>query len=168
MGQTINQIPGQTLFQVLAIALLLLVAGGNLIAQDQFSYQHNPIDRSGTWRFYADYSDSGLRVQLQNQALPLATSMRLPGILQNSFGIPITTTTPWVLSLYDRYWYLREDYKAYTDKQVKVPFLSQPQRHYLGAAWYQRDIDIPNNWANRRVVLTLERPHWQTTVWVDT
>ena len=46
-------------------------------------------------------------------------------------------------------------------------FLSQPPRHYLGVAWYQRDIEIPRYWVARRVVLTLERPHWETTVWVD-
>ena len=56
----------------------------------------------------------------------------------------ISTRTPWVLSLYDRFWYLREDYKEYTEPgKVKVPFLSQPPRHYLGAAWYQREIQIP-------------------------
>ncbi|HVQ37024.1 MAG TPA: discoidin domain-containing protein, partial [Pyrinomonadaceae bacterium] len=95
--------------------------------------------------------------------------IRLPGILQaQNFGDEITTKTPWVLSLYDRFWYLREDYKAYADpKAVKVPFLSQPPRHYLGAAWYQRDIFVPPNWNGRRVVLTLERPHWETTVWLD-
>src|SRR6185312_14368892 len=71
-------------------------------------------------------------------------------------------------SLYDRYWYLREDYKAYTKPgNIKVPFLSQPPRHYLGAAWYQREIQIPSQWVNSRAVLALERPHWETTVWVD-
>jgi hypothetical protein len=80
----------------------------------------------------------------------------------------ISTQTPWVLSLYDRFWYLREDYKQYTKPgNTKVPFLSQPPRHYLGAAWYQRDIPIPRQWQTQRVVLTLERPHWETTVWVD-
>src|SRR5207302_2103138 len=50
---------------------------------------------------------------------------------------------------------------------VEVPFLSQPPRHYLGVAWYQRDIEIPAAWKDRRVVLFLERPHWETRVWVD-
>jgi len=50
---------------------------------------------------------------------------------------------------------------------VKVPFISQPVRHYLGAAWYQRDVEIPTNWNGRRVVLFLERPHWKSTVWLD-
>jgi hypothetical protein len=99
----------------------------------------------------------------------LRSYIKLPGILQQSFSAnDISTETPWVLSLYDRYWYLREDYKAYTERgRVKVPFLSQPQRHYLGAAWYQRDIDISRNMFGRRILLTLERPHWETTVWID-
>ena len=77
----------------------------------------------------------------QNLPLPI----RLPGILQSqNYGDVISTRTPWVLSLYDRFWYLREDYKEYIEPgKVKVPFLSQPPRHYLGAAWYQREIQIP-------------------------
>ncbi|MDB5949802.1 MAG: glycoside hydrolase, partial [Massilia sp.] len=51
--------------------------------------------------------------------------------------------------------------------KVRVPFLSQPQKHYLGAAWYQRDIDIAPGWRGKRVVLFLERPHWGSTVWFD-
>ncbi len=50
---------------------------------------------------------------------------------------------------------------------IKVPFFLQPQKHYVGAAWYQRDIEIPPDWAGKRVVLTLERPHWETRVWLD-
>jgi hypothetical protein len=115
-----------------------------------------------------DPSDGGVQQQWFNR--PLRQNIQLPGILQSQFIFlpPIGTDTPWVLSLYDRYWYLREDYKAYTERgKVKVPFMSQPQRHYLGAAWYQRDIEIPRNMQGRRVVLTLERPHWETTVWID-
>jgi beta-galactosidase len=124
-----------------------------------------PLD--GLWRFALDPTDSGERQQWFNQRL--IYPIRLPGILQAQFhGLPITTSTPWVLSLYDRFWYLRDDYKDYIEPgKVKVPFLSQPPRHYLGAAWYQRDFQIYQNQVARRVVLTLERPHWETTVWVD-
>ena len=38
---------------------------------------------------------------------------------------------------------------------------------YVGAAWYQRDIEIPAGWAGKRVELFLERCHWETTVWID-
>ncbi len=129
--------------------------------------QAYPIPLDGVWRFEIDPTNTG--VQEEWFTRPLRRIIRLPGILQaQNYGNEIGTDTPWVLSLYDRNWFLREDYKAYTERgKVKVPFLSQPQRHYVGAAWYQRDIDISRYHLSRRLVLTLERPHWMTTVWVD-
>lgn len=38
---------------------------------------------------------------------------------------------------------------------------------YTGGAWYLRDIKIPESWAGKRVVLFLERCHWETQLWVD-
>ena len=59
-------------------------------------------------------------------------------------------------------------YAAYRKPgQVKVPFWLQPPRYYKGAAWYQCDVDIPEDWADSRLVLILERPHWETRLWVD-
>ncbi len=125
------------------------------------------IPLASNWRFALDRTDAGVREQWFNRSLP--DRVKLPGVLQaQGYGDEISTNTPWVLTLYDRFWYLREDYKAYTRTgNVTVPFLCQPPRHYLGAAWYQRDIEIPPAWAGRRVVLTLERPHWETRVWLD-
>jgi len=114
-----------------------------------------------------DPTDSGEKNLWFNQTLP--GGIRLPGTLQSqNYGFEISTSTPWVLSLYDRFWYLRDDYKAYIEPgKVKVPFLSQPPRHYLGVAWYQREIETFQYQQSRRFVLTLERPHWETTVWLD-
>ena len=125
-----------------------------------------PIKLDGLWRFEMDPGDGGVQQQWFNR--PLRGFIRLPGILQaQNYGNEIGTETPWVLSLYDRNWFLREDYKAYTERgKVKIPFLSQPPRHYVGVAWYQREVDIPRAMLGRRIVLTLERPHWETTVWV--
>ena len=124
-----------------------------------------PLD--GIWRFMFDPTDSGEKNQWFNQNLPAV--IRLPGTLQaQHYGYEIGTNTPWVLSLYDRFWYLREDYKSYIEAgRTKVPFLSQPPKHYLGVAWFQRDINIFPQQQGRRFVLTLERPHWETTVWLD-
>jgi hypothetical protein len=38
---------------------------------------------------------------------------------------------------------------------------------YKGAAWYEKEIFIPNNWKNKDVRLFLERAHWETSVWVN-
>lgn len=148
----------------LSLAVVLLVACS--------AHATVAIRLDGFWQFEMDPDDVGVRQEWFNRTLTYR--IRLPGILQwqpdspISYGNPIRTDTPWVLSLYDHNWYLRDEYKAYTlPGKVKVPFLSQPPRHYLGAAWYQRDVTIASNFAGRRMTLTLERPHWQTTLWVD-
>ena len=51
-------------------------------------------------------------------------------------------------------------------EDFKCPFWLTPKRVYVGKAWFQRVVPIPSDWEDQRVTLTLERPHWQTTVWV--
>src|SRR5258705_8502123 len=113
-------------------------------------------DLSGEWRLLLDRTDSGVKIELFKAPFR-GPSIKLPGTLQaQGFGDEISEKTPWVATLYDRYWYLRDDYKAYTAAgKVKVPFLSQPPRHYLGVAWYQREIQVPQYLQNRRLLLTL-------------
>lgn len=125
------------------------------------------LSLAGPWRFELDRHDLGIEDAYFKR--DLAQTIQLPGILQaQGFGNEISTNTPWVLSLYDKLWFQREDYKAFTAPgQVKVPFVSQPERHYLGVAWYQRDIEIPKEWEGRRVVLFLERTRWETRAWLD-
>ncbi|MBX7171029.1 MAG: discoidin domain-containing protein [Pyrinomonadaceae bacterium] len=139
----------------------------SLCASLTFAQNSTNINLSGTWQFALDKEDKGITEKWFDQNL--TDKIQLPGILQSQgFGNEISKDTPWVLSLYDKNWSLREDYKAYTNPgKVKVPFLSQPPKHYLGAAWYQKDIEIPANWQNKRVVLFLERPKWESTVWID-
>lgn len=121
----------------------------------------------GDWRFALDRDDAGVAAHWEGRTLP--DRIRIPGILNaQGYGDEITAQTPWVLSLYDKHWNLRDEYKAFTAPgRVKVPFLSQPPRHYLGPAWYQRDVDVPRDWAGRRVVLHLERPRWGSSAWID-
>jgi len=138
-----------------------------LLAAAQLAFAADSIPLAGEWRFAMDNSDVGIT---ENWAAKnLADKIQLPGVLQaQGYGNEISTNTPWVLSLYDRNWFLRADYTNYTHAgAVKVPFVSQPPRHYLGAAWYQREVEIPADWAGKRFVLFLERPHWESRVWVD-
>jgi beta-galactosidase len=151
--------------RIVVIGLLVIICLLPARAQVQ-PHVTVPQNLTGMWRFALDRNDEGVTQQWFSVRLP--QYIKLPGILQDqNQGDEITTKTPWVLSLYDHFWYLREDYKDYIERIVKIPFLSQPPRHYLGVAWYQHDISIQQTWAGRRVVLTLERPHWETTVWLD-
>lgn len=38
---------------------------------------------------------------------------------------------------------------------------------YKGPAWYEKQIFIPEEWADKDVQLFLERVHWQSTVWIN-
>ena len=143
---------------------LFLIAASCLAAP---LYAAEVRDLSGQWRFAMDRADEGVDQAWYGR--DLAGKIAIPGILQaQGEGDEISTKTPWVLSLYDKHWDQREDYKPHTQPgKVKVPFLSQPPRHYLGAAWYQRDVQVPASWKGKRVVLFLERPRWGSTAWVD-
>lgn len=123
---------------------------------------------AGTWRFALDRADLG--VQAQWFSRELTNRITLPGILQaQGYGDDISIDTPWVAGLpRDMRWYLLPQYKAYTQPgKVKMPYLSQPVKHYLGVAWYQRDITIPESWQRKHIVLTLERTRWLTTAYLD-
>jgi len=125
---------------------------------------------AGRWRFALDREDTGARSAWFAKELPGDAQIQLPGILQTQgFGDEITAETQFVAALpRDMRWYLLPQYQAYTRPgHVEVPYLSQPARHYLGVAWYQREIDIPPAWSGRRIALSLERTRWQTDVYVD-
>ena len=146
---------------------LLLVAAAFVWPAGARASAGGPLPLAGVWRFALDRADTGVRERWFEREL--SERINLPGVLQSQgFGDEISTRTPWVLSLYDRFWFMREEFKPYTKAgAVKVPFLSQPPRHYVGVAWYQRDIEVPEAWRGRRVVLFMERPRWESSVWVD-
>ncbi len=125
------------------------------------------LDLSGEWRFELDRTESGVKERWHERRLH--SLIQLPGALQNQgFGDQIGVETKWTANVNDRSWYTDERYARYRqDGNVKIPFWLQPQRHYVGLAWYQRDIEIPPAWNGRRIVLTFERSHWGTRLWVD-
>lgn len=126
-----------------------------------------PLSLAGQWRFQLDREDAGIEDRWFDRALP--ERITLPGALQNQgFGDEISVSTRWTANVNDRTWFDSPAFEQYRRPgNVKVPFWLQPDRHYVGAAWYQRDVVIPDEWRGKRVVLTLERPHWETRAWID-
>ena len=125
------------------------------------------IPLSGVWRFETDPGDQGLVSFWENRAL--AERIRLPGLLQaQGFGEDVTVDTKWTGQIVDRSFFTSPRFAPYRQPgNVKVPFWLQPDKHYVGPAWYERDVVVPPDWKGRRVVLFLERPHWQTIAWLD-
>jgi hypothetical protein len=106
----------------------------------------------------------------QWQSRPLAGRVTLPGACQyQGYGDPVTKDTKWTAWIPgDGSWFTSPRFAAYRGPgPVKVPWWLQPERTYVGAAWYRRSVTIPEGWRGRRVTLMLERPHWETRVWID-
>ncbi|HET6452927.1 MAG TPA: discoidin domain-containing protein [Armatimonadota bacterium] len=98
------------------------------------------ISLAGQWKFALDPQNVGISEGWFNKALP--ETVMLPGSTDtNHKGIP----------------------------NKRKPDLQHPSRlyEYTGPAWYQREITVPREWAGKRVVLFLERCHWETQVWLD-
>lgn len=93
----------------------------------------------------------------------------LPGSLDaQRVGEPVTIETAWTGTIFDRAYYNSPAYARYREPgNIKLPFWLQPETRFVGVARYEREIEIPAEWAGHAVELVLERPHWRTRVWLD-
>jgi len=125
------------------------------------------LSLDGQWRFELDRKGAGIEQRWYARKLP--GQVRLPGTLtEQGIGDEISLETPWTGGIVDKSFFTAPEYEKYRQAgHIKVPFWLQPEKYYAGAAWYQRDIDIPEEWRGKRIVLFLERAHWETRVWVD-
>ena len=147
---------------VISPAILLLAS--HLAAAQQ---SRSTIDLSGKWRFSTDTSDVGIADRWFAKDLPEAVS--LPGSMaQNGKGDDVSVDTKWTGGIVDRSWYTDKKYEKYRQAgNVKVPFWLNPVKVYVGAAWYQKEVDVPGAWKGEHIELFLERCHWETQLWVD-
>lgn len=111
-----------------------------ILAMPAFAADRNAISLDGKWRFALDSGNAGISEKWFEKTL--SDSVKLPGSTdENKKGVP-NTRKPDLQHLYRPY-------------------------EYTGPAWYQRDIVIPREWKGKRVILFLERCHWETRVWLD-
>jgi lysophospholipase L1-like esterase len=125
------------------------------------------LDLSGEWQFQTDRSDEGEQQKwFQNK---LDDVINLPGSMPEKLkGDDVTIHTQWTGSLYDSSFFFNPAMEKYRmDGNVKLPFFLTPDKHYVGVAWYQREVNIPVSWKGQRIALFLERPHIETTVWIN-
>ncbi|SFD55593.1 Glycosyl hydrolases family 2, TIM barrel domain [Chitinophaga sp. CF118] len=130
-------------------------------------YAGDTLSLKGIWRFKEDPADVGITEKWYVQKL--TGSIRLPGSMtENGKGEDVTLNMHWTGSIYDSSWYFNPEMAKYRQPgNLKFPFWLTPLKYYVGAAWYQQDVTIPASWQKRHISLTLERPHWETTVWID-
>lgn len=105
------------------------------------------IDLSGSWI-------------LENRKI------NIPGILQaQGFGEDINENTPWVSSLHDPLFYEREEYDCRGENgELLVSFLSQPPKHFIGKAKYNRKFEVISE---ENYYLYIELTKQKTCVYID-
>jgi len=121
----------------------------------------------GTWKFEIDRDDKGITEKWFSRNLN--DEIKLPGSMaENLKGDDITLKTKWTGTIYDSSFYFNPAMAKYRQPDnIHIPFWLTPAKHYVGAAWYQKQVTIPANWKQKRIVLYLERTHTETRVWVD-
>lgn len=150
-------------FVFYSMAFGLLLSGSPLRAQPAPS----SIDLAGPWKFQADPQDVGVREKWYLKEFP--DIIHLPGSMtQYGKGDDLSLATKWTGGIVDQSWFTAPEFAKYREPgNIKVPFWLTPDKHYVGPAWYQKDIVIPDSWQGRRITLFLERCHWETRLWVD-
>lgn len=115
------------------------------------------IDLSGEWQF------------AMGEQPVYDDCITLPGsMLTNGKGHDIAVNTRWTGSTYDSSYYYSPQLARYREEgNVKFPFFLTPDKYYVGYAWYRKQVHVPSAWEGRPVTLFLERPHIETTLWVN-
>lgn len=132
------------------------------------------IPLSGTWRFATDAEKAGISDKWYKLALPGEAVISLPGSLQEQgFGHDFYEEINWdreysVKPKNYPFWFTHAMYEPYRRKDnLRFPYYLQPEKYYVGWAWYQREIEIPAGWKEKTVTLVLERCHWASTLYVN-
>lgn len=103
------------------------------------------LDIAGAWTVQLDSTDIGLQNGWQNKVFK--QPIQLPGTTDDAgLGVPNTL-------------------KPSLEK-LQMSHLTR-KNSYLGAAWYTREIIVPNGWKGKEFILKLERVLWKTNVWID-
>ena len=130
--------------------------------------QAQPVmDLAGTWKVRLDPGDAG--IEQSWQGADFDAIIQLPGSLaEQGFGDDPTFDAPWIADNRALLKLKESKFAPYlTDENLKMPCWLQPEKIFVGAAWYQKEVEIPQAWEDKRIILFLERPHWETRVWVD-
>jgi len=122
---------------------------------------HESLTLAGQWNFSLDSTDVGIREEWFNKKLE--QNILLPGSLaENGYGDEPNLNTPWIGNIIDSTWFKSERFAKYRKPgNFKPPMWLTPTKYYRGAAWYQKEVNIPSAWENRTVELFLERCHWE-------
>ena len=129
--------------------------------------KNETMSLAGKWQFQIDNEDIGLSESWFNTNLD--DTIQLPGsMVENGKGFDINLQTQWTGGVRNKNWINDPNYAPYEDlNTIRFPFWLQPDKKYTGAAWYSKKVTVPPKWLKQPVWLNLERPHWESTVWIN-
>jgi len=144
--------------------LALVAATGCSIRHEETRIK---LSLAGEWKFRIDSLDQG--VDRKWYSIIFDESVNLPGSMaENGKGNEVTVNTGWTGDIVDRSYFTEKEYEKYRQPgNIKIPFWLKPVKFYKGVAWYQKEVEIPSAWQGKRIVLFLERCHWESTVYVN-
>lgn len=150
--------------KLLRVSIFILILCGMYACQTNVS---KSCSLAGEWRFALDSNDVGEAECWAERSFE--EKINLPGSLQEQGkGYDVGVNTQWTGDIVDKSWYTEDKYAKYREPgNIKVPFWLTPDKHYVGVAWYQKDIEIPDSWKGKRIQLDFERTHWETTCYID-
>jgi hypothetical protein len=127
----------------------------------------NTLSLAGEWGFMIDSLDQGIDNEWYNKLSD--EIVRLPGSMaENGKGDEVSLTTNWTGDIIDRSYFTDKKYEKYRQPgNIKIPFWLKPVKYYKGVAWYQKEVEIPEGWNGDRIILFLERCHWESTLFVN-
>lgn len=109
------------------------------LLNNSYSDQPGELNLAGTWQFQLDPDNKGVSEQWFNK--DLQDTITLPGATDENKKGPGNS------------------------KNDTVNYLTRTYP-YWGAAWYQKKVEIPKEWAGKQISLVLERTK-RTSVWID-
>ena len=149
---------------VFKYSLLVLLLAGCSVRPDEI---REKLSLAGEWRFRIDSLDKGIENMWYNDLA--VETVRLPGSMaENGKGNEVTINTDWTGEIVDKSYFTDKKYEKYRQPgNIKIPFWLKPVKYYKGVAWYQKEVIIPSSWNEKNVTLYLERPHWESTVYIN-
>ncbi|RED47818.1 sugar-binding domain-containing protein [Seonamhaeicola aphaedonensis] len=147
------------------ILLIVLLAISTSLAFGQ-----EKINLAGEWQVKLDPQNKGMEEQWFTES-SFKDMLTLPGCIQEQgYGeVPGPNTIWWDGKTLEG-WFTSRPWinpKYNTAENFKTQAFLVPDRYYIGAAWFKKEIEIPKDWENENAMLFLERCHWETQLWIN-
>jgi hypothetical protein len=152
------------MIRILKISWLVFLLAGCSTRQNEI---REKLPLAGEWKFRIDSLDQGIENKWFNDIA--VETIRLPGSMaENGKGYEVTLKTEWTGEIVDKSYFTDKKYEKYRQPgNIKIPFWLKPVKYFKGVAWYQKEVELPSGWKGKNIILNLERPHWESTVYVN-